>query len=401
MIEDLIRRFSYFACSLSRVIQPISKRYIKVYSRVRDNIPRIEIGALEKLDLAPMFNPINAVSLVVLLFYLLSFRSMSPISRAIFSLGYVSLISGIYLGGRYIERRKFSESSIFLDKNFFKGIGILLYSVGALFCVLVTISQGVPILGKIFGLPPELVIPAFLVVPGAIFLSYSARKEYFYALFILGFVFLFGIGYRTPVVALIIGGLVLGYKRVFSTTVAILSSLALISYVVLYGWFKAVIVGWRGFSPLSLALERMKFTSHVFDYIVSISYPWGLTRGDLLLSIFPGPGIGPRTMISNVFGGRPEATITSTIFGPPMLDFGVLGVVVFSFLIGFSLSISLKCKPLYALLLGYLLPGIETGIVDFLIITYFLLPLLIAFSLEKTSYSLPRNNNHVSFNRNS
>jgi oligosaccharide repeat unit polymerase len=62
--------------------------------------------------------------------------------------------------------------------------------------------------------------------------------------------------------------------------------------------------------------------------------------------------------------------ITSTLLGPPVIDFGLAGAAVFMFLLAFILQLSRKSiaskslvlQPFYPILLAYSVVWIETGL---------------------------------------
>jgi len=85
-----------------------------------------------------------------------------------------------------------------------------------------------------------------------------------------------------------------------------------------------------------------------------------------------------RVLISEIIGGRVTSSSTATLFAPPFLDFGFPGLLMFIFF-GLILGATYKAArekkniyaPLHALLLTFLILGIETGIVDLIVWIYF------------------------------
>jgi uncharacterized membrane protein len=73
-------------------------------------------------------------------------------------------------------------------------------------------------------------------------------------------------------------------------------------------------------------------------------------------------------------------SVTSTMLGTIVLDLGIIGVVLFMFLLGHVLGTaygasktgSAMAMGVYSVLLAYSLVGIETGLVDFNVLMMFL-----------------------------
>ena len=90
--------------------------------------------------------------------------------------------------------------------------------------------------------------------------------------------------------------------------------------------------------------------------------------------------------VGKLIAWRSEVTITPTLIGQMVIDFGKVGVAVEMCILGFILGIGFKIIQktkdffyigLYSLLLTYAILGIETGILDIQVIVYFLIAILI------------------------
>lgn len=81
----------------------------------------------------------------------------------------------------------------------------------------------------------------------------------------------------------------------------------------------------------------------VFSDIVRLSPIHGWLHGQFfrmgLETIKPGIQLGPHNFISLIRGTNLESGTTSSILGGPYLDFGVFGITVFMFLVGFALML--------------------------------------------------------------
>ncbi|RLG56669.1 MAG: hypothetical protein DRN95_06525, partial [Candidatus Hydrothermarchaeota archaeon] len=79
-------------------------------------------------------------------------------------------------------------------------------------------------------------------------------------------------------------------------------------------------------------------------------------------------------------------SITSTLYGTVALGYGILGIAIFSLLLGHVLAIAHEAMKqsksslatgIFSLLMAYTLVGIETGLVDFIVFVLFITSYLI------------------------
>ena len=142
----------------------------------------------------------------------------------------------------------------------------------------------------------------------------------------------------------------------------------------------------KGVSPISSLQSRADFTLHVLDLLNSVSGDYGVMHGRMLLSSLPGSSLGPRMTVGRLIAWRSEVTVTPTLLGQMIVDFGRTGVAVEMGLLGFILGIGFKIVEktrentyifIYAILLTYTILGVETGILDIQVIIYFIIGLLI------------------------
>ena len=139
-------------------------------------------------------------------------------------------------------------------------------------------------------------------------------------------------------------------------------------------------------NPFYTLQSRADFTIHVLDLLNALSGNLGLMHGGFILKSIPGSDYGPRMMVGKLISWRSGVTITPTIIGPMLIDFGRIGVAVGMCLIGFILGIGYKLLKitgnyfyigLYSLLLTYTILGIETGILDIQVLIYFFVGVLV------------------------
>lgn len=91
-------------------------------------------------------------------------------------------------------------------------------------------------------------------------------------------------------------------------------------------------------------------------------------------------------MIGKLIAWRTEVTVTPTLIGQMVIDFGKIGVAVEMCGLGFILGIGYKIMKktndfayigLYSLLLTYSILGVETGILDIQVLAYFAVAIFI------------------------
>ena len=100
----------------------------------------------------------------------------------------------------------------------------------------------------------------------------------------------------------------------------------------------------------------------------------------------------PRVIVGSTTLGYAHST-TSTIFGPPLLDFGLYAMLIQMIILGFLLELIYQVKntfgdifiALYAILLAHVIIWIETGPTDLVILLFFVITILIMLFTVKTT----------------
>lgn len=131
---------------------------------------------------------------------------------------------------------------------------------------------------------------------------------------------------------------------------------------------------------------RVSVTLDIYDMMANLGGVFGYTKGQVYVASFPyfarlmpGYAYSPRWYIAEMVGM--DVSATSTILGPLAVDFGLVGIAVGMFFLGYLLSrLYWRKTPLgvslYCVVLAYSLIGIETGIVDLEVILIFFLAFL-------------------------
>ena len=100
-------------------------------------------------------------------------------------------------------------------------------------------------------------------------------------------------------------------------------------------------------------------------------------------------------MVGKLIAWRTEVTITPTLIGQMVVDFGKVGVFVEMTILGFILGIGFKLMQktknyfyigIYSLILTYAILGVETGLLDIQVLVYFAIAILIYLINIKRSY---------------
>jgi len=137
-------------------------------------------------------------------------------------------------------------------------------------------------------------------------------------------------------------------------------------------------------NPVELIFYRAAFTQEVFEKIIPLA---GTTHGHILSMIFSSGS--PRSFIGN-YVLHYDVCLTSTMFGPVMLDFGYIGLTIQMLFMGAFLKIihSFAKKGvgigIYSIILTHTLIWIETGPTDIMIwFLYLLGAILIILEFKK------------------
>ena len=278
-------------------------------------------------------------------------------------------------------------------------IGFCLSLIGIVFLFLSIASVGgLPILKSSlrYSLKPAFTMPVFLIIPGiglmaSHYLNQYKNKEIsrsqtrfrFLVLTAIGIGTVLTLQYRTPIIAILLMMIIIGYYgKILSVWEVILGAILGVCAIIGIGYLRslnelAISSNTNIFSTLN---SRANFTMHVLNLLNYISGNFGLMHGKMIASAMPGSDLGPRMMVGKLIAWRTEVTVTPTLLGQMLVDFGKLGVAVEMCLLGFLLGTGYKIVKitensfyiaLYGLILTYSIVGVETGILDIQVLAYF------------------------------
>ena len=335
------------------------------------------LGFLNKNNILKnhIFNPL----IVIFLFAGFLLLSLNKLSQSL-TITLIIAFTAFFIGSAILPRYFLNdgiENILHFDKKDMYSIGfcLILISIVFFFVSIATVG-GIPLLKPSirYLLKPVFTMPVFLIIPGTCLVASSYLRDYqdgkitrsqarFRFIFLLAIdcAILLLLGYRTPLLAAFL--IIIGYFRS-------LGELTITSST----------------NPFYTLQSRADFTLHVLDLLDFIGGNFGLTHGKLLASAIPGSELGPRMMVGKLIAWRTEVTVTPTLIGQMVVDFGKVGVAVEMCILGFILGIGFKIMQktknyfyigIYSLILTYSILGIETGILDIQVLLYFAIAILI------------------------
>lgn len=226
--------------------------------------------------------------------------------------------------------------------------------------------------------------PLFLIALNLLLAKCYSRK--YLILIVLGAV-IFGLnGYRTSVLGILGSSFItLYYLEKISKRFGIIFIAIIIIGLAGVGYIASQSIAGQHWTlnPLELIFYRAAFTLEVFEKIIPLA---GTTNGRILAMIFSSGS--PRTFIGN-YVLHYNVCLTSTLFGPVMLDFGYIGLAVQMLFMGAFLGAMNKVKKgagigIYAFILTHTIIWIETGPTDIMIWFLYLIGLIYLVILKKS-----------------
>ncbi len=364
---------------------------------------------------------------VILVFSLFLICGISAVSSNLvitIIIGFVSFLLGalilpkFFLNNNSPENQNGKNKFISFKTEDIYAIGFVLFIVAVIFfCINIGYVKGIPLLKPSlrYQLKAALTMPVFLIIPAiaiieSVYIKYyqenklTRRAVRFRFLIItgIGIVILLFLAYRTPILALILLMIIIGYYgKVISLVEIITLGLIGVVGIIGIGYIRSLneMMISKSTNPFYTLQYRADFTMHVLDKINFLSGDFGIMHGGFILKALPGSDYGPRMMVGYLISWRDGVTITPTLIGGMLIDFGKLGVAVGMGLLGFILGIGYKLLKIsqdyvyigiYAILLTYTILGVETGILDVQVLFYFAVGAIIY--IANMIYSVKSNN---------
>ena len=356
-----------------------------------------------------IFNPL----IVLFLFAMFLILSLNPPSTSLVITLIIAFV-GFFIGTAIIPRHIHIETVVRFNRKDIYSIGFCLMLISIVFFFISVASVGgIPLLKPSirYLLKPIFTMPVFLIIPGTCLMAGTYLKDYqdneitrsqarfrFIFLLVIDCAFLLLLGYRTPLLAAFLIIIIMGfYGNIVSLWEVVVGALIGIGAIIGIGYFRSLgeMTITSSTSPFYTLQSRADFTLHVLNLLDFIGGNFGLTHGHLLASSIPGSDLGPRMMVGKLIAWRTEVTVTPTLIGQMVVDFGKVGVFVEMCLLGFVLGIGFKIMQktkdffyigIYSLILTYSILGIETGILDIQVLIYFIIAIFIYLTCVKRSF---------------
>lgn len=350
-----------------------------------------------------IFNPLIVLFLFAL-FLLLSINSPSTSLTITLMIGFLAFFIGSAILPRHVLNGN-PENIIRFDRRDIYSIGFCLVLVSiAFFFISIATVGGIPLLKPSirYLLKPAFTMPVFLIIPGTCLIASAYLKDYndneitrsqvrfrFMVLLAMNCAFLLLLGYRTPLLAAFLVLIIMGfYGNIVSLWEVVIGALLGVGAIIGIGYYRSLgeFSITSSTSPLYTLQSRADFTLHVLNLLDFLGGNFGITHGKLLAGAIPGSDLGPRMMVGKLIAWRTEVTVTPTLIGQMVADFGRLGVAFGMCLLGFILGIGFKIMRttkdyfyigIYSLILTYSILGIETGILDIQVLAYFAVAIFI------------------------
>lgn len=351
-----------------------------------------------------VFNPL-IVLIVFEVFLILSINAVSASLAITLAIAFIAFFIGSAILPRYFLNKDFKKPAIQFKSKDLYSIGFCLVLISILFFfVSVASVGGIPILKTSlrYQLKPLFTMPVFLIIPGVCILASVYLKKFqenkitrsqtrfrFLILIVISSVFLLALGYRTPLLAVLLIMIIMGYYgNILAVWEVVVGALIGVCAIIGIGYFRSVeeYTITSATNPFYTLESRADFTLNVLNLLDFIGGNFGVTHGNVLASSIPGSDLGPRMMIGKLIAWRTEVTVTPTLIGQMVIDFGKVGVAVEMCGLGFILGIGYKIMKktndfaytgLYSLLLTYSILGVETGILDIQVLLYFAVAIFI------------------------
>jgi oligosaccharide repeat unit polymerase len=214
------------------------------------------------------------------------------------------------------------------------------------------------------------------------------NKKYF-LLVLIGLILFAATGYRATLVGIILSVLITifyvnGNKFKY---LYILIPIIIVSGLIV-GYVAAISIQWQHWNvnPLSLVFIRAGYTLTILNKIVAMQ---NSSHGLLTYSVLTGfiNSMDPRLVLGQYLL-KYHTSITSTIFGPAILDAGYLGLAVQMFFLGLVLELLHYLQTVkkglytsfYAIGLASTIIWVETGPMDLSVWVYYLIGVIVIVS---------------------
>ena len=395
---------SFLFTLIFSILEFIEKQWVNSYFK-RFYPSENFLNGLNKNDILKnhIFNPL----IVLFLFALFLLLSMNRPSTSL-TITLIIAFAGFFIGTAMLPRHFLNdhlENVVQFKRKDIYSIGFCLTLISIVFFFISVASVGgIPLLKPSirYLLKPILTMPVFRIIPGTCLIASAYLKDFqdekitrsqvrfrFLFLLVIDCAFLLLLGYRTPLLAAFLIIIIIGfYGNIVSLWEVVVGALLGIGAIIGIGYFRSLgeMTITSSTSPIYSLQSRADFTLHVLNLLDFLGGNFGLTHGHMLASSIPGSDLGPRMMVGRLIAWRSEVTVTPTLIGQMVVDFGKFGAFTGMLALGFILGIGFKIMQktrnyfyigIYSLILTYTILGIETGILDIQVLIYFAIAVFI------------------------
>lgn len=426
-ITSLLEK-SFLFTSIFRILEFIENQWVNsFFKKLYPSENFLSLKDKSRILDEGIFSPL-IVLITFSLFLILATNPVSSDLQITVLIGFISFFIGaIILPKFFLNNDKVEKSSMDADnKNkdlnensrndlkLFKSediysIGFCLSVIGIIFLFLSIASVGgIPLFKSSlrYSLKPILTMPVFLIIPGIGLIASHYLNQFqnneitrsqvrfrFLVLTAIGIITVVLLEYRTPIIVILLMMVISGYYgKILSVWEVIIAALLGVGAIVGIGYMRSLneLAISSHTNPFSTLQNRADFTLNVLNLLNQISGNFGLLHGKMLASSMPGSELGPRMLVGKLIAWRTEVTVTPTLFGQMIVDFGKVGVAVEMGILGFILAIGYKLIRitkdsfyivLYSILLSYSIVGVETGILDIQVLFYFFIGIMVYLTL--------------------
>ena len=350
----------------------------------------------KKLDI---FSPIIFVLLVLiyLIFSFIGFEyhlkelvGINIVTVAVIFIGLLFYILGVYLSRKILIKKSFSINQKRLEKLASKKLILSLVILGILLQIINMIYLGgIPLFSgylKAKAVTRIWLLSYLLFLPSINILIAKYDDKKYYILFLIGLLLFVLTGYRTTAMAIVLSVFItVYYTKKLPWKYIIIAIVAMFILLMVVGYVAVQSIEWQTWTlnPLELIFYRAGYTLQVLDHAVFMQ---GSTNGQLIYNTLTGfmKSTDPRVIVGSTTLGYAHST-TSTIFGPALLDFGLIAMIIQMFILGAILGVLYNIQTrfkdlfisLYAILLAHVIIWIETGPTDLVILLFFLITIIV------------------------
>ena len=313
-------------------------------------------------------------------------------------IGLLSFILGIYFATKLLDRKGLNLDSnsypqkLSLFESYSKNelIIVALVALGILLQIVNIVHLGgIPLFSatlKAKAASKIWLLSYIIFLPSINILLARYNRNSHYILLLAGLILFALTGYRTTPIAIMLSSLItLYYTRDIDLKYIALAIAAIAVMLLAVGFIAVQAISWQHWSlnPIELVSYRAAFTLNILSSAIQNQFA---TMGNLFYSTLTGffTHTDPRVLVGIATIGR-NHSITSTIFGPALLDFGIVGMILQMIFIGFILKVLHGMQnhkrsiftAFYGILLAQTIIWIETGPTDVVVWLFYLMGIIL------------------------